>query len=132
MYNVVITEYAIRQLKKINKQMVALIREAIAELAQNPRPHNHIKLTNLEAYRVRVGNYRIIYEINDSILTVIVVEVADRKQGYKKKQLTLFFAPTASRQRLNHRFDTAFALRLCWVLVVDSSLPSYRKETSCC
>lgn len=85
MYNVVITEYAIRQLKKINKQMVALIKEAIAELAQNPRPHNYIKLTNFEAYRIRVGNYRIIYEINDSVLTVIVVEVADRKQVYKKK-----------------------------------------------
>ena len=85
MYSIVITEYAIRQLKKINKQMVASIKEAIAELAQNPRPHNHIKLTNVEAYRVRVGNYRIIYEINDNVLIVTVVEIADRKQAYKKK-----------------------------------------------
>lgn len=85
MYSIVITEYAIRQLKKINRQMVASIKVAIAELAHNPRPHNHIKLTNLEAYRIRVGSYRIIYEINDTILTITVVEVADRKQVYKKK-----------------------------------------------
>lgn len=85
MYSIVITEYAIRQLKKINRQMVASIQEAIAELASNPRPHNHIKLTNIEAYRIRVGNYRVIYEINDSVLTITVVEIADWKQIYKKK-----------------------------------------------
>ncbi len=85
MYSIVITEYAIRQLKKINRQMVASIKEAIGELAQNPRPHNHIKLTNIEAYRIRVGNYRVIYEINDNVLTITVVEIADRKQIYKKK-----------------------------------------------
>ncbi|MBD2703108.1 type II toxin-antitoxin system RelE/ParE family toxin [Spirosoma sp. BT702] len=54
-------------------------------MANNPRPHNHIKLTNIEAYRIRVGNYRVIYEINDNVLTVTVVEIADRKQVYKKK-----------------------------------------------
>ena len=85
MYEVVISEYAIRQLKKINRQMVASLKAAIAGLANNPRPQNHIKLTNQEAYRVRVGNYRIIYEINDSELTVLVVEVADRKKVYKRK-----------------------------------------------
>ncbi len=85
MYSIVITEYAIRQLKKINRQMVASIQEAIAELALNPRPHNYIKLTNIEAYRIRVGNYRVIYEINDNVLIITVVEIADRKQVYKKK-----------------------------------------------
>ncbi len=85
MYNVVISRYAIRQLKKINRQMVASLKAAIAGLSSNPRPQNHIKPTNQEAYRVRVGNYRIIYEINDSELTVLVVEVADRKKVYKRK-----------------------------------------------
>ena len=65
--------------------MVAPLKDAIAELAQNPRPHNHIKLTNIEAYRVRVGNYRIVYEINDNVLTVRSVEIADRKQVDKRK-----------------------------------------------
>ncbi|MBO0939565.1 type II toxin-antitoxin system RelE/ParE family toxin [Fibrella sp. HMF5335] len=85
MYTVVITEYAIRQLKKLSPQVVTKIKEAIADLMYEPRPHNHIKLTNVEAYRIRVGNYRVIYEINDSVLTISVVEVADRKEVYKKR-----------------------------------------------
>ncbi len=85
MYTVVLTEYAIRQLKKINPQMLAKLKGAIASLADEPRPHNSIKLTNVEAYRIRVGNYRIVYEINDGILTVTVVDVSDRKETYRKK-----------------------------------------------
>ncbi len=85
MYDVVLSEYAIRQLKKINRQVIASLKTAIAGLAHDPRPHNYIKLTNQEAYRIRVGNYRIIYEINDNELTVLVVEVADRKEAYRKK-----------------------------------------------
>ena len=85
MYTVVITEYAIRQLKKVNRQMVTKLRESIVSLATDPRPYNHIKLTNVEAYRIRVGNYRIVYEINDNVLTLMVIEVSDRKETYKKK-----------------------------------------------
>lgn len=84
-YTIIITEYATRQLKKVNRQMVAKLKESIAALATDPRPHNYIKLTNVEAYRIRVGNYRIVYEINDNVLTVTVVEVSDRKETYKKK-----------------------------------------------
>lgn len=85
MYKIVVTEYAIRQLKKLDQQLVAPIKNAIAELAHNPRPRSHIKLTNVDAYRIRVGNYRVIYEINDNELIIMVVEVADRKKVYKKK-----------------------------------------------
>lgn len=85
MYSIVITEYAIQQLQKINKQTVATTKQAIAALTQNPRPYNHIKLTNVEAYCSWVGNYHVIYEINDNILTVTVIEMADRKQVYKKR-----------------------------------------------
>lgn len=84
-YAVVVTDYAVRQLKKLPPHVVAKLKEAISALATNPRPHNHIKLTNLEAYRIRVGNYRVIYEILDNVLTVTVVDVADRKEAYKKR-----------------------------------------------
>ncbi|MCY7358699.1 MAG: type II toxin-antitoxin system RelE/ParE family toxin [Rudanella sp.] len=84
-YTVVITEYAIRQLKKLPPQVVARLKEAIAALADEPRPFNYIKLTNLEAYCIRVGSYRVIYEIHDTILTVVVVDVSDRKKSYKKR-----------------------------------------------
>lgn len=84
-YTIAITEYVVRQLKKLPPQVVSKLKESIAALATNPRPHNHIKLTNVDAYRVWVGDYRIVYEINDSVLTVTVVEVSDRKETYKKR-----------------------------------------------
>ena len=65
--------------------MIAKLKESIAALANDPRPYNHIKLTNVEAYRIRVGNYRIVYEVNDGVLTVTVIEVSDRKETYKKR-----------------------------------------------
>ncbi len=85
MYTIVITEYAVRQLKKLNPQVVTRLKEAIAGLAEEPRPYNHIKLTNVAAYRIRVGSYRVVYEIDDNVLTVAVVEVSDRKETYKKR-----------------------------------------------
>ena len=85
MYTIVVTEYAIRQLKKLPPQVVQKLKEAIATLASEPRPHNHIKLTGIDAYRIRMGNYRIVYEINDAVLVVVVVEVSDRKETYRKR-----------------------------------------------
>ena len=84
-YTVLLTEYAIRQLKKLPAQVVVKLKEAIAALANDPRPYNHIKLTNVEAYRICVGNYRVVYEINDNVLVVTVVEVSDRKETYRKR-----------------------------------------------
>mgnify|MGYP002777523199 FL=1 len=49
-YTVVLTEYAVRQLKKLPPQVVAKLKLAIAKLANDPRPHDHIKLTDVEAY----------------------------------------------------------------------------------
>jgi len=55
---------------------------SIADLANNPRPVGCIKLKGRSGYRIREGNYRIIYEINDKILTVVVIEAGDRKDIY--------------------------------------------------
>ena len=52
-------------------------------LADNPRPYGYIKLKNRQGYRISVGNYRIIYDIYDNILTVDVIGVGDRKWIYK-------------------------------------------------
>ena len=54
--------------------------EAMARLADNPRPAGANKLQGSEPrYRLRVGDYRIIYEIHDRTLLVLIVDVADRK-----------------------------------------------------
>jgi mRNA interferase RelE/StbE len=68
---------------KLDKMAVPVIRVAISRLAENPRPQGYIKLKGEEAYRIRVGDYRIIYEINDDKITVIVVAVGHRKYIYK-------------------------------------------------
>jgi mRNA interferase RelE/StbE len=57
--------------------------ERIGSLAENPRPIGCEKLSGQERYRVRQGNYRIIYSIEDSQLTVWVVKVGHRREVYR-------------------------------------------------
>ena len=56
---------------------------AIRKLAHNPRPAGVKKLSGREAWRIRVGDYRVIYEINDNELTVLVVDVGHRREIYR-------------------------------------------------
>ncbi|MEM9216250.1 MAG: type II toxin-antitoxin system RelE/ParE family toxin [Cyanobacteria bacterium P01_F01_bin.150] len=61
-------------------------RQVNASLAQNPRPDGCKKLKgkNKIYFRVRVGNYRIIYTVDDGVLLIVVVAVGHRKEIYKK------------------------------------------------
>jgi mRNA interferase RelE/StbE len=63
----------------IPQEDVRRILSRIDALALDPRPQGCQKLTGQERYRVRVGRYRIVYEIRDDLLLVIVVAVAHRK-----------------------------------------------------
>lgn len=83
MYTIFIERYAQKQINKLDKKAIPIIREAIAGLAANPRPQGHIKLKGEEAYRIRVGNYRIIYEIDDGKITITVVAIGHRKDIYR-------------------------------------------------
>ena len=83
MYAVFIERYALKQIAKLDKKIIPIVKEAIAELAFNPRPHGCKKLKGEEAYRIRVGDYRVIYEIEDDKIIVIVVSVGHRKDIYK-------------------------------------------------
>lgn len=56
---------------------------AIESLADNPRPPQSKKLSGLEQYRLRQGNYRILYSIKDDLLIVFVVAVGHRKEIYR-------------------------------------------------
>ncbi len=82
-YTVFIERYAQKQIIKLDKKAIPVIKEAISGLSDNPRPQGHIKLKGEEAYRIRVGNYRIIYEINDGKIIVTVVAVGNRKDIYR-------------------------------------------------
>ena len=58
---------------------------AISELSENPRPAGSTKLTGLPYWRLRVGDYRIVYRIQDDVLVVLVVEIGHRREIYRKK-----------------------------------------------
>ncbi|HOH37874.1 MAG TPA: type II toxin-antitoxin system RelE/ParE family toxin [Spirochaetota bacterium] len=83
MYFIEITPSAARDYKKIPHAELTKINKLINSLSQNPRPSGSKKLENRNAYRVRSGNYRIIYEISDKILTVCVIRIRHRKEVYK-------------------------------------------------
>lgn len=72
-----------KQLSRLDSGMLARIGEAVAGLADNPRPFGSLKMSGCDLYRIRVGNYRIVYEIHDRTVTVIVVEIGHRKDIYR-------------------------------------------------
>ena len=82
-YTVFVERYAQKQIMKLDKKLITGIKTAIGELANNPRPFGYKKLKGEDAYRIRIGDYRVIYEIDDDIILVTVVSVGHRKDVYK-------------------------------------------------
>jgi mRNA interferase RelE/StbE len=83
MYSVSFSTHAYRDLEKIQDPHYTRLKNAIYKLAQNPRPAGCKKLIGSKAYRIRVGDYRIVYAIEDGQLIVIVVAVDNRKDVYR-------------------------------------------------
>lgn len=81
-YEVRIDTAAARQIRKLPPDIQRRLTTAIGALASDPRPHGCTKLTGRDAWRIRVGDYRIIYEINDRQLQVMVVRAAHRREVY--------------------------------------------------
>ena len=82
-YTILIERYGQKQIMKLDKKIIPVIKSAIAGLADNPRPYGYKKLKGEDAYRIRVGDYRVIYEIDDGKIIVTVVSVGHRKDIYK-------------------------------------------------
>jgi mRNA interferase RelE/StbE len=82
-YKVLIKPSAVKELESIPKKDRQRITTKIGSLADTPRPPGCQKLSGQERYRVRQGNYRIVYEIQDRELIVFVVKIGDRKDIYK-------------------------------------------------
>ena len=84
MYKIKLSKLAIKNLKKFKKSDFKKISIKIDKLSKNPRPSNSKKLKNQkDFFRIRVGDYRIIYQIKDSILLVLVFKIGHRKDIYK-------------------------------------------------
>ncbi len=82
-YRVIVRKSVSKDLKGIPKKDVRRILSAIELLADDPRPPGTKKLSGQERYRLRQGNYRILYEIEDDRLIVCVVRVGDRREVYR-------------------------------------------------
>jgi mRNA interferase RelE/StbE len=82
MYQVRVERKAQKELSKIPEPYYSNIKTAILDLGNDPRPTGCKKLKGRDGYRVRVADYRIIYEIQDSILLVDVVDLGHRKDIY--------------------------------------------------
>jgi len=82
-YNIEIKKSAVKELEAIPRKDLSRIMNRIGALADEPRPEGSKKLSGEEKYRIRQGQYRILYAIEDDILVVYVVKVARRKDAYR-------------------------------------------------
>ena len=82
-YRVEIEPPARRALAKLPHQVAERIIRRIEVLAEDPRGMGAVKLSGHNAYRVRVGDYRIIYAVLDDRMLILVVEVGHRREVYR-------------------------------------------------
>jgi mRNA interferase RelE/StbE len=82
-YRVEVTRSAIKALRRVNPADAARLRGAIAMLAEDPRPPASRPLRGRDGWRLRVGEYRVLYTIRDDFLLVVVVTLAHRSSAYR-------------------------------------------------
>lgn len=82
-YTLNFSKQAAKELERINEPFYSNIKKAIIDLTQNPRPQGYKKLKGRDGYRIRTGDYRIIYDIFDKELVVDVITLGHRKDIYE-------------------------------------------------
>ena len=82
-YKITIKKSAAKELQDIPKKDLRKIVKRIPSLALNPRPTGLQKLSARQQYRVRQGDYRIVYSINDKELVVDIVKIGHRREIYR-------------------------------------------------
>ncbi len=86
-FDIEITTSAAKEFKKLPKSIKEKVKEMVGFLAQNPRSE-FLKIKKMKGpvdlYRVRVGDYRIVYEIYDNKLIILIIKIGHRKEVYKK------------------------------------------------
>ena len=82
-YRIEIKKSANKELQKIPPKVLRKIIKKIKLLEENPRPKGCEKLTDKEKYRIRHGNYRIVFEISDKEDLAVIYKIGDRKEIYR-------------------------------------------------
>jgi len=84
-YTIDFSHRAARQFKDLPQQAQVRLKARIDALAENPRPRGVEKLKGEDdLYRIRVGDYRVIYQVRDKALIILIVMIGDRKQVYQR------------------------------------------------
>lgn len=84
-YHVRIVRAAERELRAIARVTRVRIEQRILALEDNPRPPGAVKLTGMESYRLRVGDYRVLYTIDDAASSLTVCAVGHRREIYRRR-----------------------------------------------
>ena len=83
-YKVEVKKSALKDIEKLDRKIVAQIFRKIESLANNPRPIQSLKLSGSErSHRLRIGSYRILYQIDDDLKLITIFAVGHRKDIYK-------------------------------------------------
>jgi mRNA interferase RelE/StbE len=83
-YKITLTPAAVRGLDRLSRSVFLRVDARVQALAANPRPAGCIKLQGVsDLYRIRAGDHRIVYQIQDAMLIIVVVDVDDRKDVYR-------------------------------------------------
>lgn len=83
LYKIELRKSAAKELRNLPKPYIRSITSAIADLATDPRPTGAIKLSGSNSFRIRIGTFRVIYEIHDDVLIVVVIKIGHRKDVYR-------------------------------------------------
>ncbi|GAB3300442.1 type II toxin-antitoxin system RelE family toxin [Pseudoclavibacter terrae] len=83
-YQILVLPAAARAIKKLPPEAKRRIQAAVELLAEDPRPPAAKKLTGRPEWRVRTGDYRVLYRIQDDVLTVVIVHADHRREVYDK------------------------------------------------
>ena len=83
MYKIEILPPAKKDLDSLENRFFTQVKNEIIPLASNPRPHGFQKLTADEGYRIRSGNYRILYRVDDKNKIIYIYRIKHRKESYR-------------------------------------------------
>lgn len=83
-YRIEFAPRAARQFRKLPSNVQQRLRPAIDKLAENPRPPGSERIQGQDLYRVRVGDYRVVYEVRDQVLVVLITKVGHRREVYRR------------------------------------------------
>jgi len=82
-YTIVLLRRAQKELAELPSEVYPRVRDAIRKLGEEPHPSGYIKLSGREGYRIRVGNYRVIYEIDAAQRKLSVMHIEHRRDVYR-------------------------------------------------